>query len=628
LRFDRIDLGLFAGALAVRVVALLEVRAGPLLRYLFIDSRFYDEFGRRLAGGEGLPDGPFFMNVLYGFFLAAAHALAPGDEAGRLLALGVQCGMGAATGLFVRRIAREVGHEREGIAAAVGLAIYGPSIFYDVSLLTPSLLAFLTTLGTWLALRAFEPPRSGRAFVLGAVGGLLVLGRANHLLLVAAWAAIAAVRHRATSARPILAMLLGVALLVTPITLRNFRQTGEWILVTANGGMALWAGNSEVSTGIYTQLPFLSNPVPEQEAEEFRMEASRRAGQPLTLAESSGYWTGETIRRWLESPADMLRLSARKLRFWFHATESQTNLSYYFARDQSVTLSILRIHFGWILPLAVLGLAVEGRRRPWLLAPIVVSLVTCLAFYVSSEYRQTVVPLMILFAAFGGRWVLGWLRPGASTVRRVVAVAGLLLLTVAFNVRDPFLARLQSRRVDYLNFGTLAADAGDLDVAERFLRRSIAIDPAWPPSRDRLAEVLQRQGRVAEAAEQRLAPETSSDAVDPGFAQAFARFQAGEFAEAERMFRELASRPGSLRAAALNNAGLCAMRTGRPASAESLFTAAQGADPAYVSPVIHRGRLSLAAGDSAAAAAYAREALGMAPDDDRARRLLEHSGAR
>ena len=70
---DRRDIALFAGALVVRLAYLLEIRSGPLLKYLFIDSAFYDEFGRRLATGEGLPGGPFFMNVLYGFWLGAIY---------------------------------------------------------------------------------------------------------------------------------------------------------------------------------------------------------------------------------------------------------------------------------------------------------------------------------------------------------------------------------------------------------------------------------------------------------------------------------------------------------------------------------------------------------------------------
>ncbi len=619
MRFDRIDAGLFVAALAIRIAYVLEVRAGPLLRYAFIDSRFYDDFGRRLAEGGGLPDGPFFMNVLYGFYLAAAHAVAPGDEAARVTALLVQAILGAATTLLMRRLGREIGREREGVLAGIGLAVFGPAVFYDGALLTPSLLSFLTTLGTLAAIRTFRAPRAGPAFGVGILGGLLVLGRANHALLLAAWAALALLRHRRAAAGPVAAMLLGAGLCLAPVTLYNFRQAGEWIPVTANGGMAMWAGNSPHATGIYTQLPFLSNPVPEREAEEYRVEASRRAGRELTLAQSGTYWTGETARRWLEEPGAMLRLSARKLRLWFHATESQTNLSYYFARDVTRTLAVFRVHLGWVLPLVIVGLLAEGGRRPWLLAPVIVSLLTCVTFYVSSEYRQPVVPILLLFAALGGRWL--WERRHAPALARVGLVAGLLALLVAVNARDAFLARLQSMRVDYLNFGTMAADAGNLEEAETFLRRSIAIDPDWAPSRERLAEVLQRQGRVAEAAGQRLRESAGGPEIDPEFALAFERFQAGKYAEAERRFREFASRPGPLQAGALNNAGLCAMRSGNGATAESLFTAAREVDPAYASPVVHLGRLALARGDRAAAAHFAEEALLLAPEDDRARRL-------
>jgi len=104
--------------------------------------------------------------------------------------------------------------------------------------------------------------------------------------------------------------------------------------------------------------------------------------------------------------------------------------------------------------------------------------------------------------------------------------------------------------------------------------------------------------------------------------EALTRFQEGRFEDALAAFLALAAEGGDARATALNNAGLCAMRLSRPAEAESLLAAARRADPAYVSPVIHLGRLALAQGQRDAAARYAREALALAPGDGRAQRLL------
>ena len=611
----RRDALLFAGALGVRAAHLLALQGGPLLRYLFIDSAFYDGFGRRLAAGEGLGDGPFFMNVLYGFFLGGVYSLAGDGGAGRVAALAIQAVLGALSVVLTHRLGIAIGREREGLLAAIALAVLGPAIFYDGALLTPSLLLFLTAATTLVAVRALGAgPKGARGpgsaaplFALGVLTGLLILGRANHLLLLAVWLLALARRDGRRAIVPAVALLLGAAAVVAPVTARNLRASGEFVPVTANGGMALWAGNHEGATGIYSQPAFLSNPVPEREAEDYRAEASRRAGRELTLAGSSSFWTGETMRRWREEPGAMARLALRKARLYFHATESQTNLSYYFARDFSRVLAVMRLHLGWILPFAILGLAVYARRFPLLAAPIAISLLTCVLFYMSSEYRHPVVPLLLLFAAMGGRFVHDHLRAGRPATVRAGTVALVLALLVAVNFRDPFLARLQSRRVDYLNFATLAAAAGEHDDAERFARRSVEIDPHWAVSRLKLEEILRQKGDA----------DTRT--------RALRLFEAERFEEALAVFRRLADETRvdpSARANALNNAGLCAMRLERPAEAESLFTVARRADPTYASPVVHLGRLALALGHPDVAAAFAREALALDPADGRAQRLL------
>lgn len=619
----RRDLALFAGALAVRLAHVAAIHGGPLFRYLLIDSAFYDSVGRRLASGEGFPPGVFFMNVLYGAFLGGIYDVFGSGGAGRLAALLIQCGLGAVSVVLLARIGDALDRSREGLLAAVALAVYGPAIFYDGALLTPSLLAFLTTAAVLVAVR-IPAGGAGAAIGLGAITGLLVLGRANHVLLVPAFALLW-LRRGKGGIVPAALLVAAAVLTIAPATVRNWRVSGELVPVTANGGMALWAGNHEGATGIYSQPAFLSNPVPEREAEDYRAEASRRTGRELTLAQSSRFWTAETLRRWTSHPGAAAGLFARKLRLWLSATESQTNLSYYFARDFSWVLAVFRLHLGWILPFALIGL-VDLRRLAVPALPIAVSLLTCLLFYVSSEYRHPVVPCLLLFAGSGALRVTHLLRSRAPVLRKAAVVAVLLALFGFVNFRDPFLARLESRRVDHYNFAVLALEAGDLAEAEAFLRRSIVIDPEWAVTRRKLAEVLAREGRMQEAAEEaRLADQLEGapeDATDRVASEAIRLFGERDFAAALVLFERMAAAGGDAAAGALNNAGLCSMNLGQPARAESLFVAATRLDPTYASPVIHLGRLALALGDSAEAERRAREALELAPEDGRAQRLL------
>lgn len=637
----RRELLLFGAALTLRLLHVAAVRQGPLFRYLFIDSAFYDDVGRRLASGHGFPEGVFFMNVLYGVFLGAVYAMFGSGDGARLAVLVVQSLAGAASVVLLARLGEAVGRAREGVVAAAALAVFGPAIFYDGALLTPSLLLFLTTASTLVAVRcvaALDAPADagapqrprGWAVLLGALGGLLILARASHVLLVVAWVLLFVRRGRRGAAAAGI-VLVAAAVVVAPVTIRNARVSGELVPVTANAGMALWAGNHEGATGIYSEPSFLTNPVPDREAEDYRVEASRRAGRELTLAGSSSFWTRATLAHWASHPITTLSLVLRKTQLFFHATEAQTNLSYYFARDFSPVLDVLRFHLGWVLPFALLGLVTESRRLLVPALPIAASLATCLLFYVSSEYRHPVVPSLLLFAAAGlFRALEAW--RAASFSRRALLAGGLGLLLVATNVRDSFVERLQSRRVDYLNFATLAESAGALEEAERFARESVAIDPTWPISRRKLADVLQRAGRVKDAGEEaRLADALAgtTPGTAPALDDALRLFRSERFAEARDAFLALSASDAEARPTALNDAGLCAMRLGHSAEAESLFVASLAADAAYASPIVHLGRLALARGDSSAAAEWARRALALEPGDGRARRLLARAtGAR
>lgn len=50
---------------------------------------------------------------------------------------------------------------------------------------------------------------------------------------------------------------LSAALLFSPWVYRNYQQFGEFVLVSANGGVNLWMGNNANSNGGYTELPII-----------------------------------------------------------------------------------------------------------------------------------------------------------------------------------------------------------------------------------------------------------------------------------------------------------------------------------------------------------------------------------
>ena len=121
-------------ALAVRLVHVWQMRATPFFSVLLGDSRGYDEWARRIAGGEWLGGEVFYQAPLYPYMLGVIYAAvgrhpnaARGfDEADlaelRALAAHPRCLAIGETGLDFYREAAPHADQRRAFAAQIALA--------------------------------------------------------------------------------------------------------------------------------------------------------------------------------------------------------------------------------------------------------------------------------------------------------------------------------------------------------------------------------------------------------------------------------------------------------------------------------------------------------------------------
>src|SRR4051812_15199714 len=64
---------IFALALLIRLVHVWQLRASPFFDVLMGDARGYDEWARRIAGGEWIGRDVFYQAPLYPYFLAVIY---------------------------------------------------------------------------------------------------------------------------------------------------------------------------------------------------------------------------------------------------------------------------------------------------------------------------------------------------------------------------------------------------------------------------------------------------------------------------------------------------------------------------------------------------------------------------
>lgn len=211
---------IFAVAMAVRLLHVWFIRDTPMFDVLMGDARAYDEWARRIAGGDLVGSDVFYQAPLYPYFLGTLYAMLGRDL---MMVRVVQAIVGSASAVLLADAGQRLFSRRVGLVAGFGLALYAPAIFFDGLLQKTVLDVFFVCLSISLAGRIVSRAGStnldrsspwGPWLALGASLGALSLTRENALALVLvalAWAISAGRTERlehaglrgvAASARP------------------------------------------------------------------------------------------------------------------------------------------------------------------------------------------------------------------------------------------------------------------------------------------------------------------------------------------------------------------------------------------------------------------------------------------
>ncbi len=234
IRSRSILLAILVIALALRLAHWWAVRDEPFFAQLAMDSQEYDRWAQEIAGGDWLGSQVFFQAPLYPYLLALIFKVA----GWRLDAVYLLQIAAAVAGIWaLDRAAREMAGERVALAAAGLAAVYGPFLFYDVQLLKESFAVTVTCFLLW-ALGA------RRWLAAGVLLGLLALFRENALLLVPFLLPLAWSRGEKMTGflRHGGALVLGLALALAPVALRNGIVGGDFLPTTFQGGVNFWIG--------------------------------------------------------------------------------------------------------------------------------------------------------------------------------------------------------------------------------------------------------------------------------------------------------------------------------------------------------------------------------------------------
>jgi len=618
-----------AAALAVRLAYFAGMRDFPLFNSPTGDTAEYAREAAEIAAGKILgADVYFHSSPAYPYFLAAVKLVTRGGFADFRDAALLQLLVSALTAFLIFLLGRRLLGTWGGVAAGLLYALSPAAVFYDGELLMDFLLPPVMV-GAALLATTTKRWSVRRAAGLGALVALGALARPNYLLLLAPAAGavwfLSAPAPRRERLKWLGALVVAAAVVVLPVTVRNYVVGRDVVLLSSNGGVNLFIGNNPQANGTFAA----PGPWPSHLERSSKAYAEAAAGRSLKPSEVSAYFTREAAAYVARHPGDYVAKVGRRLRLLANSYEIPNHMDFSFFRARSAVLKWLPFTWGIVLPWALAGAWFAARRREFspalaLVGVYLASLVTF--FFVTGRYRFPAFALLAVLAV-AGAWGFVRAARGPRKGRWKIAVGAALVACGYAAAYWPLPPRIAvSEAYSYHHLGGVYSSRGDDRAAARAYEKAVSIEPEDAYSWNNLGLAYIRMGNAAAAARALgTALELSPDNADTLNNYGTLLLYAGRVAEAERYIgASLARNPDNARA--LVNYGIVLMSRRDLDGAMRTLERAAAIEPGYANIYFNMALVHEARGDFGAAADAYRHGLTLDAGNEEARRRLAAVG--
>jgi Dolichyl-phosphate-mannose-protein mannosyltransferase len=321
----------------------------------------------------------------------------------------LQCVMHAASCTLVFVIGRRIYNVRTGFIAGLFTAVHPMLLRYVPDLHSETLLVLGTLLVVWRAIRFYDRPTALNGVLLGAVGMIATLIKGVALPIVLAYVAIIFlrnVRKHGLSMAPIasaLAVVVTMAVIVTPWTYRNYRVSGRFVLLTPGTADSFLRGYifTRLEYATFQRSPYVDG---ENETNAWFRKIAEDAGTTWEKDELVDEDNNKAVMKRMirEQPLDTARkFFVGLFTFWYEMT----------SLFNSLIPAVLALGC-WVLTYVGWKRAhAEGRPSWLLLMPILVTNVLVAALIPLGRYSVPILPCLAILAAFGVDTLLerrGW----------------------------------------------------------------------------------------------------------------------------------------------------------------------------------------------------------------------------
>lgn len=490
--------------LILRFAYFQEVKQLPDFDHPIMDAGFKDSWARTILTGStpqrvGVPEidfdsMPYIRPPLYPFFLASVYLVTGGGYTGVRV---VQYMLGLANALLLYLLARRMFGPATALIAAAFMSTYWIFIYFESELNAPALIIFLVLLFFNHATRWTRDLSTKNVIWPAIILGLLALIRTETLLMlpfILGWGWFLSKGKPAVQrAVPLIVFTALVVLTILPVTVRNYVRSGEFVPISTIGGLNLYAGNNPDATGSFPVLNYremfgISETLSHHNFPQLLQALEKKTGQEnLGYADLDRYFTTSAIRYIVTHPVATAKLMVRKALLYWGPWEVSSNKVLYLDKQYSGVLRFMP-GFPFVAGLFWTGIAMwlVQRRKPrpslgeadstqyrlvqLLLLFIFVSLATHLVFFVVGRFRVPVIPVLLLFGAYGVHGIYRhfaakkWI-PGVGWTACAVALVLFFHIPLTAYSYDLPLWRLQR--------GTAYGEKGEIDLALRELQEAV-----------------------------------------------------------------------------------------------------------------------------------------------------------
>lgn len=426
---------IFFSAFLIRALCLYgNYSSDPVFSLPSVDSEHhFKEAMYLLSEGWQGPPIPYWKPPFYSYFLAVLFRL---FGVNFLFLRFFQIAIGSFNCVLIYFLGKTLFDRRIGILSGFIASIYGMFIYFDLQILVTTFTVAFTLMALISLLQAWK----GTPINWLAPGlwiGLTSSTRSEILLFVPFilfWLT-GMPRPWLLRMKSAVVLITGICVVVLPISVRNYLITNDSILISSNGGINFFVANNisyDQASGMWLSFPMMWDRV--AYAPEYKGITKE--------SQKSSYFYKMAMKNIVMDPSGYLKVLGRKLFLFINSYEISSNRNIYAFVSKIPLLKALlwksshfAFPFGLVAPIGLVGFVLawnDKKKRTsfrLLLYFILASIGSILMFFSTARFRMTIVPIYIIFAAYGFFRLIAY---GKQERKKGLILSTILLLMFCF----------------------------------------------------------------------------------------------------------------------------------------------------------------------------------------------------